>query len=306
MKHLTFSNISGIFGAAALTLFSISPAQASPWQYGLDLFNDGYEGNLFGASSKFEFYGMALTQTEDQIFLALNANLSEDGYSYSAASGGNVEWGDLFLNFSGKNYDAAINDGNMLAIHFTGTSDSGVSQSGLYQVKSAKSVASINSGYSTLQAHANHNNREGVGNIAYQTYFNANSELKNVIMDGSKIGSINFLKASELNAQGLNFASQGAVGTQTFGFSFNKNDIPKELRNNQLIASIWAECNNDGMGIVANNMAFPTPTPVPTVTPIPVPPIPNTTPTEIPEPSTALGLLAFGAVVKMARRRQAK
>jgi hypothetical protein len=41
-------------------------------------------------------------------------------------------------------------------------------------------------------------------------------------------------------------------------------------------------------------------------TPIPVPPIPNTTPTEIPEPSTALGLLAFGAVVKMARRRQVK
>jgi hypothetical protein len=49
-----------------------------------------------------------------------------------------------------------------------------------------------------------------------------------------------------------------------------------------------------------------TPTPVPTATPIPVPPVPNTTPTEIPEPSTALGLLAFGAVVKIARRRQAK
>ncbi|NJN61204.1 MAG: PEP-CTERM sorting domain-containing protein [Coleofasciculaceae cyanobacterium RL_1_1] len=43
------------------------------------------------------------------------------------------------------------------------------------------------------------------------------------------------------------------------------------------------------------------------ITEVPVPPAPPiSTPTEIPEPSTALSLLAFGAVVKMARRRQAK
>ena len=280
-------NLSAILGAAALTIAAVSPAQAVPtWQYAFDRFDDGYTGDSFGASSDFEFYGMAVGEDENSIFLALNSNLKIDGYNHSSASGGVVDWGDIFLNFSGKDYDDAIADGDMFGIHFTDTSDSGVSANGLYTVASAKNVAGSNVGFTTLQQHTNKKNRQGVGNVDYANYFNTGSSLKNVILDGSKIGDIAFLDATQLAANGLNFVAQnaGAVGTKTFGFSFSKADLPGGL-SGDLIATIFAECNNDGIGIVAK-----------------VDPSIPETPEDVPEPASVLGLITIASALGLRRR----
>jgi hypothetical protein len=284
-------HLSALFGAAALTIANISPAQAVPtWQYAFDLFNDGYTGGSFGASSSFEFYGMAVAEDENSIFLALNSNLKMDGYNLSSASGGVVDWGDIFLNFSGKDYNTAIADGDMFGIHFVGNSDSGVSENGLYKVNTAANVASTNVGFTTLQKHTNHKNRQGVGNVTHTTYFDASASLKNVILDGDKIGDIAFLDSTQLAANGLNFLAQnaGAVGTQTFGFSFSKKDLPGGL-SGDLIATIFAECNNDGIGIVAKVN----------------PSIPETPVEDVPEPASMLGLLTIAGSAFGLRRHRA-
>jgi hypothetical protein len=284
-------NLSAIFGAAALTIAAVSPAQAVPtWQYAFDLFNDGYTGNSFGASSSFEFYGMAVAEDENSIFLALNSNLKIDGYTLASASGGVVDWGDIFLNFSGKDYNTAIADGDMFGIHFAGDSDSGVSENGLYKVDSAKNVAGSNVGFTTLQSHTNKKNRQGVGNVTHADYFDANANLKNVILDGEKIGDIAFLNQTTLEANGLNFKAQnaGSVGTQTFGFSFSKADLPGGL-SGDMIATIFAECNNDGIGIVA------------TVDPS----VPETPIEDVPEPASVLGLITIASSAFGLRRRRA-
>ncbi len=286
-------NLSAIFGAAALTIAAVSPAQAVPtWQYAFDLFNDGYTGASFGASSSFEFYGMAVAEDENSIFLALNSNLKIDGYSLESASGKVVDWGDIFLNFSGKDYDTAIADGDMFGIHFTGESDSGVQENGLYKVKTSANVAGENVGFDTLQEHTTHNNynRQGVGNVDHADYFNADASLKNVILDGTKIGDIAFLDESQLSAKGLNFFAQnaGSVGTQTFGFSFSKADLPGGLSGN-MIATIFAECNNDGIGIVAKVD----------------PSTPETPIEDVPEPASVLGLITIASSAFGLRRRRA-
>lgn len=287
-------NLSAIFGAAALTIAAVSPAQAVPtWQYAFDLFNDGYTGASFGASSSFEFYGMAVAEDENSIFLALNSNLKIDGSEHSSASGGVVDWGDIFLNFSGKDYNTAIADGDMFGIHFAGDSDSGVQENGLYKVNTAANVAGTNVGFTTLNKHTIHKNynREGVGNVDLN-YFDANASLKNVILDGTKIGDIAFLSKTELEANGLNFKAQnaGSVGTQTFGFSFSKADLPGGL-SGDMIATIFAECNNDGIGIVAQvNPSVPE-TPV--------------TPEDVPEPASVLGLITIASSALGLRRRRA-
>jgi len=288
--HHSIYHLSTIFGATALTIATVVPAQAfavptPTWQYAFDRFDDGYEVNSFGASSKFEFYGMAVAEDENSIFLALNSNLKLDGYNYASASGGVVDWGDVFLNFSGKDYNTAITNGEMFGIHFTDESDSGVSENGLYKVNTAKSVAGANVGYGTLQQHTNKKNREGVGNVNHATYFNATSNLKNVILSGDKIGDIAFLDQTALTNNGLNFLAQnaGAIGTQTFGFSFAKANLPAGL-SGDLIATIFAECNNDGIGIVAK------------VDPsVPVP-------ENVPEPASVLGLITIASAVGLRRR----
>ena len=291
--HHSIYNFAAIIGATTLSIAAVSPAQAVPiptptWQYAFDRFDDGYEAGKFGINSKFEFYGMAVAEDENSILLALNSNLKLDGYKLGSASGGVVDWGDIFLNFSGKDYNTAIANGDMFGIHFTDTSDSGVSQNGLYKVNTAKNVAGTNSGFKTLQSHTNQNKRQGVGNVPHTTYFQATSDLKNVILDGDKIGEIAFLDKTALTNYGLNFLAQnaGAIGTQTFGFSFSKADFPAGLSGN-LIATIFAECNNDGIGIVAKVD--------------PSVPLPE----DVPEPATVLGLMTIASSAVGLRRRRA-
>jgi hypothetical protein len=290
---MKFQTLSSILGATALTIASIAPAQAYSWTYGIDSFNDGYNSGVVGTNSAFEFYGMAVAEDANSILFALNANLDLTGNASTRATDGHVGWGDLFLNFTGQNYDPAINSGNMLAIHFAGTnSDSGEQANGLYKVNTAQGVASTNSGFDTLQAHKDRVGaaNEAVGNVAdYQSYFAMNSTLKNVMLDGDKLGDISFLDAATIASSGLDFASKGAVGSKTIAFSFSKANLPGGL-SGDLIATIFAECNNDGMGLVAKVSPTPAPTP---------------NPTDVPEPASVLGLLTIAGSAFGLRRRRA-
>ena len=290
---MKFQTLSSILGATALTIASIAPAQAYSWTYGIDSFKDGYNSGVVGTNSAFEFYGMAVAEDANSILFALNANLDLAGNASTGAVDRHIGWGDLFLNFTGQNYDPAINSGNMLAIHFAGTnSDSGEQANGLYKVNSAQGVASVNSGFNTLQAHKDRVGaaNEAVGNVVdYQNYFAMNSTLKNVMLDGDKLGDIAFLDAATIASSGLDFASKGAVGSKTIAFSFSKANLPGGLSGN-LIATIFAECNNDGIGLVAKVSPTPAPTP---------------NPTAVPEPASVLGLLTIAGSAFGLRRRRA-
>ncbi|MGD1901460.1 MAG: PEP-CTERM sorting domain-containing protein [Geitlerinemataceae cyanobacterium] len=294
---MKFSNLTAALGAASLALAATSlPAHAAPWTYGFDAFNDGVTNGVAGDGGAFEFYGMAVTEDEDNIFLALNSNLSLSGYNSSGADDGHIGWGDLFLNFSGKDTATALADGDLFALHIAGTdSDSSAQVNGLYQVGSTDGVASSNSGFDTLAAAEARVDSYGydysVGDLD-DSYFDKNVSHQNVMSSGTKVGDIAYLDAAALSAKGLDFGSQGAIGSETFGFSFSKADLnlPEEYADNDMIAWIFAECNNDGMGIMADVAVISDETP---------------DPEDVPEPATALGLLAVAGGAMGLRRRRA-
>ena len=65
--------------AVASTLVGVAPAQAQEWNYTIDSFNDGAQSGRRGENSNFEFYGMALKETADKVFVAINSNLNLGG-----------------------------------------------------------------------------------------------------------------------------------------------------------------------------------------------------------------------------------
>jgi hypothetical protein len=296
---MKFTQLHALIGTLTLTIATAIPAQAAPWTYGIDSFNDGITGGIAGDNGFFEIFGIAVAEEDDNVFVALNANLGISGVARSGAVDGHIGWGDVFLNFSGKDYMTALADGDMFAVHFNGTdSDSSAQDNGLYKVDTARNVAGENAGFITLQARKNlvsgQGKTEGFGNVDYNSYFNANASLNNVIGSGTKLGDIALLDSAALSAKGLDFGTYGATGGQTFGFSFSKTalSLPEELRNNPLIASIWQECNNDGVGVEANlDMTIAE--------------IEPETPESVPEPASVLGILAIAGSAISLRRRQA-
>jgi hypothetical protein len=296
---MKFTQLHALLGTLTLTIATAVPAQAAPWTYGIDSFNDGITGGVAGDNGAFEFFGMAVAEEGDQVFVALNANLLLTGYNSDGAVDGHIGWGDLFLNFSGQNYDTAFANGDMFALHISGTdSDSSAQANGLYKVDSAQNVAPNNSGFTTLQDRKNHvdsyGQTEGVGNFDYTSYFNLAASNKNVMSSGTKLGDIAFLDSAALSAKGLNFGAYNATGSQTFGFSFSKTDLnlPEEFQGNPLIASIFAECNNDGMGVKAD-------------IDVTIAEIEPETPESVPEPASVLGILAIAGSAISLRRRHA-
>jgi hypothetical protein len=83
----------------------------------------------------------------------------------------------------------------------------------------------------------------------------------NAIAAGNKAAPIQLLNLTQLATDGLNFAAfPGVVGSQTFGFSFEK---PPDFGEGAFIANIFAECVNDGLAIASHtqtsNQAVPEP-----------------------------------------------
>ncbi|WP_008315429.1 XDD3 family exosortase-dependent surface protein [Leptolyngbya sp. PCC 6406] len=285
--------------ATGLTLTALSlgvaPGHAQTaegWDYAIDSFTDGHDSNgKVGAQSRFEFYAMAIQATADSVFVAINSNLNPiSGATDSRASNGVIKYGDFFFNFTGDNLTAA--NGDLFAVKFVENSDSGVTQLGLYGNVTGKNVAGQNAGFDHLNHHQNAVIKAGgSANMAdlgqTDAYFgdgvNKKHTLVNSIASGDFLGGINLLDAAALST--LNFGSFGAVGTHTFGFSFDRNLLP----DGDFIAHILAECINDGMAFVGK-----------------LPPrveIPED-PESVPEPASALGLLALGGLAIATRRQR--
>jgi len=231
------------------------------WNYAIDSFNDGVTGTQIGGGD-FEFYGIAIKETSDTAFIAINSNLSLAGYADPLAQRGNINYGDVFFNFSGQNFNTANANGSLFGIRFADGNDSGVATTGVYTNVTAKSVTQINSGFSNLNEYntrvASQGKTPSLGDLAAtDPYFQqtGNWTVLNSIATGTKVGEINFLTPATLNALGLNFAQFNAVGSQTIGFSFNKSSMPS----GNYIANFFAECANDAIAIKGSFEAVPEP-----------------------------------------------
>jgi len=267
--------------AVFCALFALHPLKATAatlsndWNYAIDSFNDGVTERQFGGGA-FEFYGMAIKETSDTAFIAINSNLSLAGYADSDAARGNINYGDLFFNFSGQNFNTASANNSLFAVRFADGNDSGVATTGVYKDVTAKSVTQTNSGFSNLNQYntlvASQGGTPSMGDLAAtDPYFQqtGNNTILTSIATGTKVGDIEFLTAATLSALGLNFAQFNAVGSQTIGFSFNKSS----LLSTDFIAHFIAECANDALAIKGKFTPLPSPGKV----------------EPVPEPSTLVG-----------------
>jgi hypothetical protein len=288
-----------------------APAYANDWDYAIDSFKDGYELGTIGEESLFEFYGMAIKSTADQVFVAINSNLPWEG-DYTHGGGANhVGYGDLFLNFSGKSFAEAEADGDLFGVRFTNHNDTNENLSlGVYRNVTSEDLTGSNFGFNSIQSHRNSVAgkggeasyadlywKEGDPDLkgadgAHTNYFgdvNATQSFATSIASGERVGDVELLNAAQL--VGLDFGQYGAVGDYTFGFSFDRSLLPED--GGDFIAHLVAECINDGMALLGQ---LPSVTRVDTPDPV----------QEAPEPALASGLLLLGSLGVLKRRTQQK
>jgi hypothetical protein len=246
------------------------------WNYAIDSFNDGYYLGSVGGG--YEFHGMAVQEDADNLYIAFNSNLQLDGWAYGGASDKHIGWGDLFLNFSGNDFLTAQANGDLFGIRFAENSDSNVGL-GVYSGVTAKSVAKENSGFKNLNQHIDLVNKAGgtstLADLAQtDPYFTQTGQwtVLNSMNSGTKIGDVNLIE--DVSGLGLDFGNFGATGNQTFAISVDKSLLPE----GNFIASIFAECANDGMALVGNVAS-------------------------VPEPTATIGLAVFGMTFFASKRR---
>ncbi len=263
MKLNTLSTTIFATVAATATAMGITGQQANAaslgtglggWNYAIDSFHDGVTNGKVD-QGLFEFYGIAIKQDSQNIYVAINSNLGLGDKTYRDKNGRYVNYGDLLFNFSGNNLVTASNQKSLFAIRFDGINDAGVSSTGVYSNVQAKSVTGSNYGFTNLSSGSlNHldyvNSRGGsasMGHLAEDDPYFGNTTL-NVIKSGTKIGDIKYLTASDFTELNLDFGQFGASGSQTFGFSFARSLLPT----GNFIAHLLAECANDGVAIKAS------------------------------------------------------
>lgn len=243
--------------AATVTAIGISGQQAQAgtltggWNYAIDSFRDGVTDGRVNQGA-FEFYGLAIKQDLQNIYVAINANLPLNGLAYSGVGNGLVGYGDLLFNFTGNNLVTANNNKSLFAIRFDDKNDASVRSTGVYSNVQAKSVTGSNGGFTNLSSgslnHLGYVNSHGgsasMGDLAEDDPYFGNQTL-NVIKTGTKIGDIKYLTVDDLSKLDLNFGQFGAVGSQTIGFSFDRSLLPT----GDYLAQLLAECANDGIAI---------------------------------------------------------
>ncbi len=300
ISQKTFLALAGCALAAATAGIAPAHAQdASGWTYSIDSFDDGSEAGRRGSNSVYEFYGLAIKETADRVYVGLNSNLGLGGDYTGGAWDNYIHYGDLFFNFTGE--DLADAQGNLFAVKFDAGNDSGVSELGVYGDVVGQNVAKQNSGFQTMNSHrdwANGGGTASMGDLDHNTtladgdsYFQQGKySVTNSIASGTFLGGIEQLDGGALAALGLNFQSVNAAvqGTQTFGFSFAR-DL---MVDGEYVAHLFAECINDGLAIAGS---------LPRIE-IPEPPSPE----DVPEPAITAGLLLIGGLgLLKSRQREA-
>ncbi|MDY6939227.1 MAG: PEP-CTERM sorting domain-containing protein [Cyanobacteriota bacterium] len=300
MKALTFKNLLKV-ATASICICGISGQAANAgqmhggWNYAIDSFADGMDYGVRGADSAYEFYGMAIKEAGDKVYIGINSNLALDGEYSEGAKDNNIGYGDLFFNFSGNDLKTAHDNGDLFGIRFAGTNDSGVSETGVFGNVVGQNVAKTNSGFKHLKKYdKSAKSHSSMADLAttdeyFQDYYTKNYSVPNSIASGTKIGDIDMLDAGALSGLGLDFGNFNATGTHTFGFSFDRALLP----GSDYLAHLFAECINDGMAIAGTLSAS-------AVSPVSA---------SVPEPASILGLVtvaSLGASSKLRKRKQAQ
>jgi hypothetical protein len=277
-------------------LASEAKATSLKWNYRNDSFEDGFGGSngVYGASSDYEIYRMAYAYDHSggRFYVAINSNLPLSGLG----SNPNVGYGDMFFNYSGKNFSNSNGQSKLFGVRFASNNDSGVSSLGVYSNVTAQSITSTNSGFASLESYKSTIQSDGndasLGDIdklgensENWSYFNepGDTPVYNAIQSGVKISNDGFQLYNDQdlkNTLGLNFGTQN-LGTNTFGFSFDATKLVQFGVNptDEFIAHLFAECGNDGMGIIGKMK-------------------------EVPEPSALIGLLVVGGILKSFQGRK--
>jgi hypothetical protein len=211
------------------------------WNYAIDSFTDGVADDRVGGT-RFEIYGIAFQETGDRVQVAVNTNIPLAGVAETSAQNGTVALGDLFFNFSGKPFNAA--NGELYAVRFIPANDSSVGL-GLFGNVVAKSVTDANDGFSRLEIYNDvvltGGGTPALGDLSATTdYFAQDQPVLNAIDSGTFLADL-----QALDPTGLDFAHFGAIGSQTLGFSVDRSKLPA----GDFIASLFAECANDGVAI---------------------------------------------------------
>lgn len=262
--------LSQIAIAATVAIAGVSAAPGSAqatdfggWDYANSSFKNGVSGSSIGGNS-FEFYSMAVKDMGDRFIVALNANLNQNGGEEGIA------YGDMLFNFGPNNLKGASDQSSLFGVKFqTTNSDSGVSQMGIYSGVQAKAVGTQNHGFSNFDQRTNYLPRytttaaselNNLGDLqTTDAYFDGmrsgDNVLLNSIKTGTRAGDISMLDKTQLGNMGVNFGHFGAVGTQTFGFSFIK---PKGFEG-KFTSTLAFECFNDAVALTGESKKTPEP-----------------------------------------------
>ncbi|MEM1170008.1 MAG: XDD3 family exosortase-dependent surface protein [Cyanobacteria bacterium P01_H01_bin.35] len=202
------------------------------WQYSQDATGDMTDGDSY------DLTGMAVFQDGNEMFVAIGGNMPLLGTGLDRNLD-KIFPGDLFFTPAGQNFQDSMEAGNLHAIHFSGSQDSGADSGlGVYKNVAAKGVGMQNFGHRTLdnyEAIVSPSGDNFYGSLgANNSYFNGSGTGYNVIAGGDRVANDGFqmLTATELTAEGFNQNSLG--GTEFFGFKFNLDAIippepPKDI-----------------------------------------------------------------------------
>jgi hypothetical protein len=236
--------------AVAVTAVVSAPtqAQAADWDYATGGIGNGTGGSVF------DYRGLAVKETNDSITIAINSGMDLNGQSWNGSHGTEIiNHGDLFFNFTGKSFKEASDSNQLMAVNFARLgSQTGAASTGVYANVSAKSVATYNYGWNNVTDWSNAvrgNNSYGDLNSS-SSYFagqqTGTGKILNSINTGNKVGDIMMMSSTQLSAAGLNFAANGATGTKTIGFTFQKT---AGFKLGSFVANLFMECGNDGAAI---------------------------------------------------------
>lgn len=242
-------------------LLGKNPTDANGWQYAFDSNKDGMNGNYWvgaaaGQVNPYDISGMAVKETADSVIIAINGNMKLTGEAEVGAAGGQIGYGDLFFNMSGKTFLNAMNSGDLYGIRFASANASGVQQLGVYSGVQAKTVTDIKEGY-TVQTYgglAGGSNsyesqvKTGGGTVGYgdltSAYFTNNGQNNsfnlNEIASGKYLTGISFLSQGAITQELLNtgYNSSKFQGTQTIAFQFSKSAISQAVPESSTVAGL--------------------------------------------------------------------
>jgi hypothetical protein len=319
---MNFFKTAIFFSAATATIFlgtnakliAVAGTLNLGWNYAIDPSYDSLDigdasNEVVAGDTIYEIYRMAIKDdvSANTIWIAIHANLPLQGNDTGPrvgdyeVSNGNIGFGDLFLDFSGKNNFKAASDSNSLfGLRFASNNDSNAPSVGVYSGVKAKSVVAQNAGWSNFYNHningvfPRTNRPAGMGDLAwdndyYNPYLTQGSHsqpetlIPNVIESGTKVGDITMVGDAELVAAGFVLdVFQPPNTSRTIGFKFDKSLLPVD----DYVATLILECNNDAIALKGETQ----------------PPLPKE---EVPEPSLIFGtLLGFGATIARRKHQQ--